>query len=75
MIALRPTGAAVSPAALVALLGATMFGSAITITRRLRRTHWLVLTTWQFVGAGLDRRPRCRRSFDWVAPTPLDTSD
>ncbi|WP_165361203.1 DMT family transporter [Lichenibacterium ramalinae] len=53
VIALRPTGAAVSPAALVALFGATMFAGAITTTRGLRRTDWLTLTAWQYLGTGL----------------------
>ncbi len=53
LVALRPSGAAVSSTALIALFGSFMFACAITITRKLRRTHWLTLTTWQFVGAGL----------------------
>ena len=53
VIALRPTGAAVSPAALVALFGATAFAGAITTTRGLRRTDWLTLTAWQYLGTGL----------------------
>ena len=70
VIALRPSGAAVSPGALVALLGATMFGSAITITRRLRRTHWLTLTVWQFAGAGAVGTALA--PLGWATPTPLD---
>ncbi len=53
VIALRPSGAAFSPAALVALLGATLFAGAITSTRGLRRTDWLTLTAWQYAGTGL----------------------
>jgi S-adenosylmethionine uptake transporter len=52
VIALQPTGAAFSPAALVALFGATMFGLAIVITRKLRGASWLPLVTWQFIGSG-----------------------
>jgi S-adenosylmethionine uptake transporter len=53
VVALQPTSAAFSPAALLALAGATLFALAITVTRRLRDTHWLPLVGWQFLGAGL----------------------
>lgn len=70
IIALQPTGAAVSPAALVALAGSFMFASAIVITRKLRETHWLTLVAWQFLGAGLVGA--VASSVAWVAPTPVD---
>lgn len=53
VIALQPTGAAFTPAAFVALFGATMFGLAIVITRKLRAASWLPLVSWQFIGSGL----------------------
>ena len=53
LIALRPTGAAFSASALIALFGSFMFALAMTITRKLRGTHWLTLVTWQFAGAGV----------------------
>src|SRR5262245_17316009 len=52
VIALRPTSAAFSPAALIALFGAVNFALAITVTRKLRDTHWMPLVGWQFIGAG-----------------------
>ena len=70
VIALRPSGAAISPGALVALLGATMFGTSITITRRLRRTPWLTLTAWQFAGAGAIGTALA--PLGWVRPAPVD---
>ena len=70
LIALRPSGAAVSPAAVVALFGSAMFASAITITRRLRRTHWLTLTVLQFAGAGL--AGAALSPLGWAAPAPAD---
>ena len=53
LIALRPTSAAFSASALIALVGSFMFALAMTITRKLRDTHWLTLVTWQFAGAGV----------------------
>ena len=37
----------------MALAGAFMFAGSITITRKLRDTHWLGLVFWQFLGSGL----------------------
>ena len=70
LVALRPSGAAVSSTALIALFGSFMFACAITITRKLRRTHWLTLTTWQFVGAGVVGA--LASPGVWVTPTALD---
>jgi S-adenosylmethionine uptake transporter len=53
VIALRPSPQMFSWAAPLALFGATMFALSQTITRELRRTHWLPLVLWQFVGSGL----------------------
>ncbi len=52
-VALHPSGASFSAPALVAVLGATAFAGSITATRRLRRTDWLTLTAWQYLGTGL----------------------
>ena len=70
VIALKPTGAAFSPAALIALFGSTMFATAITVTRRLRDTHWLTLVTWQFIGAGI--LGAVASAFTWTAPGAID---
>lgn len=53
VIALHPTGAAVSPWALLAVGGAALFAGSVTITRRLRDTHWVTLVTYQFLGSGV----------------------
>lgn len=70
MIALQPSAAAFSPAALIALGGAIMFALAIVVTRKLRDTHWLQLVCWQFAGAGL---LGCATApFVWVTPGLFD---
>jgi S-adenosylmethionine uptake transporter len=53
VIALRPSSQMFSWASPLALFGATMFALGQTLTRKLRGAHWLQLTVWQFVGAGL----------------------
>ena len=70
VIALKPTGASFSVPALIALFGSSMFASAVTITRKLRDTHWMVLVTWQFVGAGLIGG--AASAFAWTAPGLVD---
>jgi S-adenosylmethionine uptake transporter len=70
LVALQPTEAAFSASALVALFGATMFAFAITITRKLRDTHWLPLVAWQFVGAGIVGA--VLSPFAWVTPGSID---
>ncbi len=70
VIALQPTSAAFSPSAIIALVGATMFGLAIVITRKLRDAHWLPLVTWQFIGAGIIGG--IASPFAWVTPGPVD---
>jgi len=52
-IALRPTPQLFSWAAPLALFGATAFALGQILTRRLRGSHWLQLTVWQFAGGGL----------------------
>ena len=70
VIALRPTGAAFSASASIALLGASMFALAITVTRKLRDTHWLTLIAWQFAGAGAIGA--LASSAAWVQPGARD---
>ncbi len=67
VIALKPTGAAFSLPAALALFGSAMFATAVTITRRLRDTHWTVLVTWQFIGGGLIGA--AASAFAWTAPS------
>jgi S-adenosylmethionine uptake transporter len=52
-LALRPTPQMFSSAAPLALFGATTFALSQTLTRKLRGSHWLQLTVWQFAGGGL----------------------
>jgi len=70
VIALRPTPQLFSWAAPLALFGATMFALGQTLTRKLRRSHWLQLTIWQFVGGGLIGAATV--PFAWTTPTPFD---
>ncbi|HVI88221.1 MAG TPA: DMT family transporter [Dongiaceae bacterium] len=70
LIALQPTGAAFSPAAVIALIGASLFGLSIVMTRKLRDAHWLPLVTWQFIGAGLIGAGAS--VLDWVTPGAFD---
>jgi S-adenosylmethionine uptake transporter len=70
LVALHPSEAALSPAALVALAGSLMFASALVITRQLRQAHWVTLVALQFVGAGAIGI--LTSSAAWVAPGWLD---
>lgn len=70
IIALKPTGAAVSMVSLIALFGSTMYAAGVTITRALKDTHWLQLVTWQFAGAGLTGLVTA--PIGWVTPGPVD---
>jgi S-adenosylmethionine uptake transporter len=70
VIALQPSPEMVSKASPIALFGASMFALGQTVTRKLRRTHWLPLVLWQFVGAGLIGA--ATTPFAWVTPTTFD---
>jgi len=69
-IALKPSPQMFSWASPLALFGATMFALSQTITRELRRTHWLPLVFWQFVGSGLIGAATV--PFAWTAPSAFD---
>ena len=69
LIALRPTPQMFSWVSLLALFGATMFALGQVVTRKLRRTHWLQLIVWQFVGAGLIGA--ATTPFAWATPSRL----
>jgi S-adenosylmethionine uptake transporter len=70
VIALRPSPQMFTWASLLALFGATMFALGQTVTRKLRRTHWLPLVVWQFAGAGLIGA--ATTPFAWVTPGRFD---
>ncbi len=70
LIALKPTGAGLSPAALVALAGSFSFSLLMMCTRLVRGTSDVVLITTQTVGAlifGVVVAP-----FTWVTPSTAD---
>ena len=69
-IALKPTPEVFSSASLLSLNGATMFALGQIATRKLRRTHWLPLVVWQFLGAGLIGA--ATTPWAWATPTPVD---
>lgn len=70
LVALQPSAELFSSSSPIALIGAVMFGLAVTVTRRLRRTHWLPLVIWQFAGAGVIGAATV--PFAWVTPTGFD---
>jgi S-adenosylmethionine uptake transporter len=70
LIVLRPTGAALSPSALIALGGATLFSLIMIVTRRLRQTGGLGLITYQMLGTGLAGAATV--PFAWVTPSGFD---
>jgi len=70
VIALRPSPQTFSWASPLALFGATMFALGQTVTRKLRRTHWLPLVVWQFAGGGLIGA--AATPFAWTTPTGFD---
>ena len=69
-IALRPSAASFSWPSLLALFGSTMFALGQAATRKLRRTHWLPLIVWQYVGAGLIGA--ATTPFSWTTPNGFD---
>jgi len=71
LIALQPSAAVFSSSSPIALFGAVMFGLAVTVTRRLRRTHWLPLVVWQFAGAAVIGSVTL--PFAWTTPGWFDT--
>jgi S-adenosylmethionine uptake transporter len=71
VIALAPNGgAAFHPAALVALLGSTMFAISLAMTRKLRDNHPLALVTGQYIGSGLIGA--ALSPMGWATPGPID---
>ncbi|MEP6836995.1 MAG: DMT family transporter, partial [Bradyrhizobium sp.] len=71
MVALAPTGGALTPAAMIAIAGSISFAILMVLTRLVRGTSDTVLVTTQTVGAlvfGLVAAP-----FTWVALDWQDT--
>jgi S-adenosylmethionine uptake transporter len=70
VVALRPGQGIVAPSALIAIGGAGLFALSITITRKLRATNWLTLTTYQVVGTGI--AGALTAGWGWVMPSATD---
>jgi S-adenosylmethionine uptake transporter len=70
VIALSPSGDAVHPAALVALLGSTSFAISLASTRKLRENNPFALVTWQYIGSGLIGAGLS--PMEWATPGPVD---
>ena len=70
VLALDPSGSALSASALVALAGSLMFALGIIATRKLRHTEWQMLVAQQFFGAGLIGAVTC--PFAWTQPSLID---
>lgn len=71
-LALAPTGASLSPPALIALLGSFLFAALMIAGRKLRGTPDVTLVAWQTFGSlliGIALLP-----LGWVTPTPLDVA-
>jgi drug/metabolite transporter (DMT)-like permease len=69
-IALRPSSAALTPAAVMSLVGSFIFALTVVFGRQLRGTADTALVFWQFAGAlllGLLSLP-----FGWVTPSLRD---
>jgi S-adenosylmethionine uptake transporter len=70
VIALRPTPQMFAWGSPLALFGATMFGLGQTLTRKLRGSHWLQLTIWQFAVGGVIGAATI--PFAWTTPSGFD---
>jgi len=70
LIALRPSPHMFSLGSPLALFGASMFALGQTLTRKLRRAHWLQLTVWQFAGGGIIGAATI--PFAWTTPRAFD---
>jgi S-adenosylmethionine uptake transporter len=71
-IALRPTPQMFSWGSPIALFGAMLFALGQIFTRKLRRSHWLQLTVWQFAVGGAIGAATI--PFAWNTPTGFDLS-
>ncbi|WP_028032526.1 DMT family transporter [Chelativorans sp. J32] len=70
MIALEPSAAALSPPAIISILGSLAFAFIMLLSRTLRGTPDTTLVFWQILGAGalgLFTAP-----FEWVTPSAGD---
>ena len=70
LIALRPTGASLTPPALIALAGSVLFALLMIATRKLRGASDTALVAWPVIGTlafGALAAP-----LHWVPPTPRD---
>lgn len=70
LVALRPTGPALSPHALVAVLGSLLYASSLVATRRLRGTPTRVLVATQIVAVLMVSATTSL--FGWVVPSATE---
>lgn len=72
LIALQPSSATLSPAAIVSIIGSLAFAFMLITSRLLRGTPDVTLVFWQMVGAGL--LGLITAPFGWVPPSAFDFS-
>lgn len=70
LVALDPSAAALSPAAMWSLSGSLAFALMMVMGRRLRGASDVTLSFWQLGGAALAGAATAHAG--WVAPSPLD---
>lgn len=70
LIALQPSSATLSPAAIVSIIGSLAFAFMLLTSRLLRGTPDVTLVFWQMVGAGL--LGLVTAPFGWVPTAPTD---
>jgi drug/metabolite transporter (DMT)-like permease len=68
LVALRPSGEALSAHALAALLGSTLYAIFLTVTRRLRGTPNAMLVMLQLLALAICGA--ATTSFAWITPSP-----
>lgn len=72
LVALRPSAATLTPAAIMAIIGSLAFAFMLITSRLLRGTPDTTLVFWQTVGAGL--LGLVTAPFGWVTPSGFDLS-
>src|SRR5690606_7772615 len=70
VVALQPSSATLSPAAVISIVGSLAFALMLITSRMLRGTPDVALVFWQTVGAGL--LGIVTAPFGWVTPSGSD---
>ncbi len=71
VVAMAPSGASLSPAAIIALTGSTAFTGAMLLGRKLRHTPDTVMVAWQILGAMIASALLTGVQSEGWRPTPL----